>query len=382
MNDQVPISIFLGTKAQLIKMAPVMLELDCRQRKYQILDTGQHAGLIFPEIMDQFEVRPPDIRLVGDGQQGVSTLSAGVRWITTLAARYLPSAKFVRRELFNDATGISLVHGDTASTLMATLIARRGGQKVAHVEAGLRSWKWLDPFPEEIVRVWVMRLAHYLFAPSAAAKENLDKMSLAARTYSLPGNTALDTVARDLQRAPVALPELPPSYALATVHRLETIYRRRNLQRVIDIILAANRRHPIVFVQHPPTMHRLRAYGLENTLTAAGVRQVPLLDHVSFLHLLQGAEFVLTDGGSIQEEASYLGLPCLLLRRTAERDEGLGENVLLSDLHVGKATSFLDQFSSYRRPAQLNNFPSPSAALADHLEQIGRSLLATRLSIT
>jgi len=375
MKQQIPISVFLGTKAQLIKMAPVMLELDRRGWNYQVLDTGQHAGLI-PEILQQLEVRPADIQLYGDRQQGVSTLLGGCRWIASLTSRYLPSAPFVRRELFHNTTGISLVHGDTVSTLLATLIAKRGGQKVAHVEAGLRSWRYLDPFPEELVRVCVMHLAHYLFAPSAAAQENLDKMSLSARTYPLPGNTALDTLSRDLQRAPPALPKLPPGYALATVHRLETIYRRRILRRVVDILLAAHRRQPLVFVQHPATMHRLRAYNLESSLAAAGVIQIPLTDHVSFLHLLRGAAFVLTDGGSIQEEASYLGVPCLLLRRAAERGEGLGENVLLSDLNDGTATTFLDQFADYRRPAKLDNVPSPSAVLADHLAEISQSLMA------
>ena len=375
MKQQIPISVFLGTKAQLIKMAPVMLELDRRGWNYQVLDTGQHAGLI-PEILQQLEVRPADIQLYGDRQQGVSTLLGGCRWIASLTSRYLPSAPFVRRELFHNTTGISLVHGDTVSTLLATLIAKRGGQKVAHVEAGLRSWRYLDPFPEELVRVCVMRLAHYLFAPSAAAQENLDKMSLSARTYPLPGNTALDTLSRDLQRAPPALPKLPPGYALATVHRLETIYRRRILRRVLDILLAAHRRQPLVFVQHPATMHRLRAYNLESSLAAAGVKQIPLMDHVSFLHLLRGAAFVLTDGGSIQEEASYLGVPCLLLRSAVERGEGLGENVLLSGLNDRTATMFLDQFANYRRPAMLDNAPSPSAVLVDHLAEISQSLLA------
>ncbi|MCH2128183.1 MAG: UDP-N-acetylglucosamine 2-epimerase [Pirellulaceae bacterium] len=379
MNQQVPISVFLGTKAQLIKMAPVIAELDRRDWSYQLLDTGQHAGLI-PEIMQQFEIRQPDLRMYGDLQSGVSTLTGGLRWIASLAQRYLPNAAYVRRELFHDQTGICLVHGDTMSTLLATLIARRGGQKVAHVEAGLRSWRWFDPFPEELVRVWVMRLAHYLFAPSEVAQQNLERMALDTRMYRLPGNTAWDTVARDLQRTPTALPKLPEGYAVVTVHRLETIYRRRNLQRVMKIILAANQRRPVVFVQHHPTMHRLRAYGMESALNAAGVQQIPLMDHVSFLHLLKGAAFVLTDGGSIQEEVSYLGVPCLLLRRSAERDEGLGANVLLSKLCVETSSSFLDTFDDHRQPPQLElssgNAASPSAALVDHLQAIGQSLLA------
>ena len=375
MTQQVPITVFLGTKAQLVKMAPILYELDRRHWDYQIIDTGQHAGLI-SEIQKTFEVRAPDIQLYGDRRPGVSTIWEGCHWMASLASQYLPRARFVKCKLFHGKTGISLVHGDTMSTLLATLIARRGGQKVAHVEAGLRSWRYFDPFPEELVRLCVMRLAHYLFASSAAAQDNLDKMSLLKRTYTLPGNTALDILRRDLQRTPSSIPELPAGYAVATVHRLETIYRRPNLMRVIDILLEAHQQKPLVFVQHAPTLQRLRAYKLDDRLAAAGVIQIPLLDHVSFLHLLRGASMILTDGGSIQEEASYLGVPCLLLRHTVERDEGIGKNVLLSNMNIGTCISFFDQYTAYRRPAMSNSVPSPSAVFVDHLAEIGESLLA------
>lgn len=373
MKQPVPIYIFLGTKAQLIKLAPVMLELDRRKWKYQILDTGQHTGLI-SEIMQEFSIREPDVRLYGDRQKGVSTLAGGCHWMVYLAGKYLPSARFIQRELFGEGTGLCLVHGDTMSTLLATLIAKRGGQKVVHVEAGLRSWRYFDPFPEEFVRLAVMRLSDYLFVPSSMALENLGKMSLLNRAYSLPGNTVLDTVVADLQRTPKSVPELPSHYALATVHRLETIYRRRNLNQVIDILLAAHQRQPLVFVQHRPTINRLRAYDLERVLLDAGVIQIPLLDHVSFLHLMNNASFVLTDGGSIQEEVSYLGVPCLVLRHAAERSEGLGENVLLSNLDNEKITEFLDNVEEYRRSPKLEYEKSPSAVIVDYLTEIGEQI--------
>ena len=363
---------FWGTKAQFIKMVPVLMELDRRSWKYRIIDTGQHSGLI-TEIVKEFEVREPDVKLYGNADQGVSTLTQGLRWGLSLAWKYLPRARTVRRNLFGGATGISLVHGDTMSTLLATLIAKRGGQKVAHVEAGLRSWRYLNPFPEELIRVIVMHLADYLFAPSAGAFENLAKMSLSARAYRLSGNTVLDTVAKDLRRTPKSLPELPPRYSLATLHRLETIYQRRRLQWVVKLLLEANQRQPLVFVQHAPTVKRLRAYGLERVLAQAGVRQIPLLDHVSFLHLLKDASFLLTDGGSIQEEASYLGVPCLLLRSAAERTEGLGGNVVLSGLKDDRAQEFLDNFATYRRPKNICNLQSPSVAIADLLADISKN---------
>ena len=373
MEHLVPISVFLGTKAQFIKMVPILLELDKRNCKYQIIDTGQHSGLI-TEIINEFDVRQPDVSLYGQGHQGVSTLIGGIKWILTVASKYLPRRKIVRQSLFGDTSGISLVHGDTVSTLLATLIAKRAGQKVAHVESGLRSWRFHDPFPEELVRVIVMRLADYLFAPSKTALGNLNKMSLADRAYRIPANTVLDAVAMDLRRTPKSLPELPPRYALATVHRLETIYQRRRLKRVVQILLEAHRHEPLVFIQHTPTVKRLRSFGLDRIIDEAGVQQLPLLDHVSFLHLLKGASFVLTDGGSIQEEASYLGIPCLLLRRTVERPEGLGENVVISGLQDNLVQEFLSNPSAYRRPQIVDVLNSPSAAIADHLARISTEI--------
>ena len=373
MTEPVPISVFLGTKAQLIKMAPVMVEFDRRDWHYRILDTGQHTGLI-ADILREFDVREPDVLLYENQGRGISTLTGGCRWLASLSTRYLPRASYIKRHLFGGTSGISLVHGDTMSTLIATLIAKRGGQKVAHIEAGLRSWKYVDPFPEEIVRVAVMRMADYLFAPSTDAMANLHRMSLSTRAFLLPNNTALDTVAHDLRRSPRALPQLPESYSLATVHRLETIYRKPMMRKIVDILLAAHRRHPLVFVQHPATMHRLHAFDLERVLSAAGVIQIPLLDHVSFLHLLYGASFVLTDGGSVQEEASYLGTPCLVLRRTVERSEGFGENVVLSRMNDRTISDFLQNFSRWRRPSQIDTAFSPSAAIADYLIDIRNTL--------
>ena len=374
MEHTVPISVFLGTKAQFIKMVPILLELDKRNCRYQIIDTGQHSGLI-TEIINEFDVRHPDVCLYGHGRQGVTTITGGLKWFLALACKYLPRRKTVRRSLFGDTSGISLVHGDTISTLLATLIAKRAGQKVAHVEAGLRSWQFHDPFPEELVRVIVMRLADYLFAPSTAAFENLVKMSLGNRAYCLPGNTALDTVALDLQRSPKSLPELPPRYGLATVHRLETIYRRSRLKRVVQILLEAHQQEPLMFIQHAPTVRRLRSLGLERIIADAGIQQLPLLDHVSFLHLLKGASFVLTDGGSIQEESSYLGIPCLLLRSTVERHEGLGENTVISSLEANKVQEFLANLSTYRRPEMVGHAQSPSAVIAEHLAHISTDLV-------
>ncbi len=361
------ISIFIGTKAQFIKMVPIVREFERRHWPYRLIDTGQHGALV-RKIIEEFGVREPDIRLF-PSDKGVSTLTEGLRWILYLTKRYLLNGNATRRAVFGGVRGIGLVHGDTMSTFLSTLIARRAGQDVAHVEAGLRSWNYFHPFPEEIVRIWVMRMSRVLFAPSRTAAANLSRMGLGARTHELSANTSIDVVRHDLSRPAKELPGTPERYSVATIHRLETLYNRKRLNRAVDLIIKAQQQTPVFFVQHPPTAKRLAAAGLTSRLAEAGVILIPLLDHVSFLHLVSKARFIISDGGSIQEEAFYLGVPCLVLRETTERDEGLGENVLLSGFDDTKTERFLENPETYRRKPTLAAQESPSAQIADLLEK-------------
>jgi len=368
LNTRSPASftVFTGTKAQFIKMVPVILEFERRGWPYRIIDTGQHANLV-RHIIKDFGLRDPDICLDEAGK-GVSTLAGGLYWMGRILSLCLRSPRRLRAELFAGQTGVCLVHGDTVSTLLATLLAKRARQKVAHVEAGLRSWNLLHPFPEELIRVAVTRLGHCLLAPSAAAMENLTRMGLSHNAYLLPGNTNRDTLRLTLGRDAGALPELPARYALASVHRLETVFSRRRLDRVVQFLVKASRMVHVVFVQHPPTERRLKCRGLDRVLADAGISTLPLLSHSGFVRLMSKASFVLTDGGSVQEEASYLGVPCLLLRKATERDDGIGRNVVLSRMDDRLVTDFLDNVEAYRREPDVDRTPSPSAVIADVFE--------------
>jgi UDP-N-acetylglucosamine 2-epimerase len=124
---------------------------------------------------------------------------------------------------------------------------------------------------------------------------------------------------------------------------------------------------PVVFVTHPPTQRRLAASGNDTVLLRAGVRLMPLVEHGAFVSLLMNSEFVLTDGGSVQEEAAYTGTPCLVLRETTERDDGLGENAVLGGLDLSRARDFFRRFRDFRRPGRFDRFASPSAAIAEHI---------------
>lgn len=362
------VSLFIGTKAQLIKMIPVAWELDRRGMPYRLINTGQHES-ISADLRKQYAVREPDSSL-GNKRSDVNTLGKGLTWLAGNLAQYGLRGGRTKQKLFDDTAGIVLVHGDTASTLLSSIIAKRAGQKVMHIEAGLRSWRVLNPFPEELVRILVMRMSDYLIAPSAQAHENLAAMSLAGRCWRVAGNTGMDIVAADLCKSPEILPDMPDSYGVVTIHRLETLYQRSRLDMVVDTIIQAHNRAPVLFVQHVPTTRRLAAYGMLDRLRQAGVRMLELLDHTRFVHLLRNAQFVITDGGSVQEESGYLGTPCLLMRLATERPDGLDANVVLSEMDAERIDEFVNNYSRYRRPAVEFDKFSPSGEIVDILESV------------
>ncbi len=361
------IAIFTGTKAQFIKMVPIAFELQRRGAEYRLIDTGQHGALI-KDIIGKYGLDEPDVKLTKG--EGVSSLLGGLGWFASLLWRYILRGSKNFEELFGSSYGYALVHGDTASTLVSTLVARRGGQKVVHVEAGLRSWDYLNPFPEELIRIVVMKMADVLFVPSEGAMSNLRRMKLEHRAHRIPDNTLLDTVRHDLAEAGEPPSDLPARYCVVTLHRLETLYRRAALRRAVEVILDAHERAPVVLVGHHPTMRRLDVSGFGDRLSEAGVMIKPLMDHGRFLALLQGAEFLMTDGGSVQEEASYLGVPTLLLRRNTERDEGLDTNVCLSRWDAQTIHEFFASYPSYRREPVLRTAESPSSVIVDVLENL------------
>ena len=166
------IHVFIGTKAQYIKTAPLLWQMDARGVHYRLIDSGQHA-LLAASFQEELGVRPPDVRLGGDAD--ITSIPQAIGWTLRLAVRLL-SKRRLRAGVFGGMGGVCVVHGDTPSTLISTVMARRAGLTVAHLEAGLRSGRWFHPFPEELIRFLVARRADLLFAPDDRAVHNLGAM--------------------------------------------------------------------------------------------------------------------------------------------------------------------------------------------------------------
>ena len=343
--------MFIGTKAQYVKTAPLLRLMDERGVDYRLIDSGQHAR-ISSVLRSELGVRAPDHVLGGDAD--IVSVPQALRWSALLAAR-LWSAHRLRDVVFGGDGGICVVHGDTPSTMLSALMAKRAGLRVVHLEAGLRSHSLLHPFPEELIRLAVMRVADLLFAPDDTALANLREMKVGGRVVRVDANTSVDALRWSLTAD--ALPASGP--AVVTMHRVETLHHRARVAMLVDAVAEAAARWKIRWIVHGPTAAVLARSGADVQLAQAGVELGPLVPHAELMRLVAEAPFVITDGGSIQEECALLGVPTLLWRMRTERPDGLGANVLLSKYDPILLERFLDDPEPLRRPGvPLDRSPS------------------------
>ena len=337
------IHILIGTKAQLIKMAPLMANLAAKGFDYRFILTGQHRATM-NDLLADFKLKQPDLVLY-DGPDIVS-----VKQMLSWALRLLWKSLRERQRIFGEGkNSIVLVHGDTLSTLLGALMGRLAGLTVGHVEAGLRSFNLLHPFPEELTRRLVGRLSQLLFCPGPAAMANVEH--LGKTRIDTGGNTMLEALqlASGAKQRRDHIPAGP--YGIVSIHRYENIFRMKQLTMLTDLLMEVSGQHRLLFILHPPTRRQLERTGLYQRLAETpGIELRERYGYFDFAALLAKASFVLSDGGSLQEECSYLGIPCLLLRRATERPEGLHENVVLSGYDKQVINSFLTEYQHHRRP--------------------------------
>jgi UDP-N-acetylglucosamine 2-epimerase (non-hydrolysing) len=355
------IHFFIGTKAQFIKMAPMMVEMNNRGLPYRYIDSGQHADLT-QSLRKTFGIREPDISL-NHSAGSIVSITEAFKWYLGLRWKSLTNRRWLKREVFPEG-GVCMIHGDTLSTLLGMNMAANADLKIAHVEAGLRSFNIFSPFPEELIRIRCMEKSDILFAPSDEAMSNLRQMQLAEKAIRVNGNTVVDALRLTTGKpVPVNISEKP--FALATCHRLETIARKDRLTKVVDLLNRVAKVMSVLFVIHQPTSKYLERFGLVQLLNP-NIKKVSMLDYDEFTSVERVASIILTDGGSMQEECSYLNKPCLILRKTTERSDGLDKNAVLWKFDNSIAESFMNKYSAAPL-AELDNLPNPSAEIIDAL---------------
>ena len=359
------IHVIVGTRAQIIKMAPVMKELKNRGADYNFIFLAQHRETVY-EIMEQFEIKKPDI-VIGDTNKDITNVIDMILW----SLRVLIYAFFQRAKIFrNDQKGVVLIHGDAPPLFLGGLMAKLQGLKVAQVEAGLRSFNYLKPFPEELIRVLSAKigLIDTFFCQDEKAINNVSQYK--KTTFCSHYNTILDSLRlAEKSNSKTKHSEAFEKFAIVSLHRFETIVKKEKLEQVTTEIKKISKKIKLLFILHPPTRVSLKKNGLYDILEEEpGCALLPRQGFFEFNNLLSEAEFIITDGGSNQEECFYLGTPCLLFRSETERLEGVGKNVVISKFDPTIIEDFVCNYKSYRRKPVSEKF-SPSCFIIDQLKE-------------
>lgn len=297
----------VGARPNFMKAAPVVRALANRSTVRQVLvHTGQHYDVNMSDVFFQELGLPePDVNLeVGSGSHAQQTAD--------IMVRFEPVVLDFKPDLV-------VVYGDVNSTVAAALVCSKLLVPIAHVEAGLRSFD--RAMPEEINRLLTDQVADFLFTPSIDGDENLLREGVPQKKIFFVGNVMIDTLTRllPMTNEDVVLPRMgvqPKGYGLVTLHRPSNVDESNLLTDILENLNEISRCLPLLFPVHPRTRQRLSSLGVS---AFPNLRLTEPLSYLDFLALQRFATFVITDSGGIQEETTFLGVPCLTLRENTER---------------------------------------------------------------
>ncbi len=351
------LSVF-GTRPEAIKMAPLVLALEVDPRfHHQLCVTGQHREML-DQVLHLFGLNPAhDLNIMQPGQSLAGMTTAILQGMEHVLAEARPD--------------VLLVHGDTTTTLAASLAAYYQRIPVAHIEAGLRTGNLYAPWPEEANRKLTGVLAALHFAPTEGARKNLLAEGVAENRIHVTGNTVIDAlllIVDWLRGNPQQSMGLAARFAFLTPETrliLVTGHRRESFgagfERICQALKAVARQHPDVQIVYPvhlnPNVHepvsRLLG-GIDN------VHLIDPLDYLPFVYLMSRAYLVLTDSGGIQEEAPSLGKPVLVMREATERPEAVEAGTVRlvgTDVNaiIGQITLLLTDHAAYERMSRSHN---------------------------
>lgn len=314
----------VGARPNFIKIAPIYEELRKYPKVFKIilLHTGQHYDqMLSNSFFEDLKIPKPDIHLnVGSASHAQQTAKILVKF---------------EKVLFEEKPDLVLVVGDVNSTLACSLAAAKLHIPVAHVEAGLRSFD--REMPEEINRVLTDHLADFLFTTCLDADENLRKEGIEDKKIHLVGDVMIDTLIKykDIAKKRPILKKLAlrrKDYALLTLHRPSNVDDKKALAGILDAFEEVQKRIKIIFPLHPRTKRRIKDFSLEKRVNKLkDLLLISPLGYLDFVGLMINSKFVLTDSGGMQEETTYLKIPCLTLRENTERPVTIkeGTNILV-----------------------------------------------------
>lgn len=349
------LSVF-GTRPEAIKMAPVVKDLAQAQTiDARVAVTAQHREML-DQVLHLFEIQPEyDLNIMKPGQG-----------LTEITSAVLSGLKPV---LENFAPDLVLVHGDTTTTLAASLAAYYQRIPVGHVEAGLRTGNTYSPWPEEVNRKVAGAIARLHFAPTDRSRSNLLAENVPGSHIHVTGNTVIDAlldVVRKLSTDDQKSAEFDFAFGIDPSKRLVLVtgHRRESFgsgfERICDALAQLSRRSDIQIIYPVHLNPNVKGPVEKHLGKAANVSLIAPQDYLPFVHLMRRADVILTDSGGVQEEAPSLGKPVLVMRDTTERPEAVDAGTVKLvgtdvDLIVSEVSRLLDDPSAYDAMARAHN---------------------------
>lgn len=331
------IDIIVGARPNFMKVAPIIESIQSAALHgnligYRLIHTGQHydkkmSGVFF----DQLGIPEPDVNLeAGSGTQAEQTAAIMIGF---------------EKELISNPADLVLVVGDVTSTMACSIVAKKLNVKVAHVEAGIRSFDL--GMPEEINRMVTDSITDYFFTTSETANKNLYRLGVSKKKVFFVGNTMIDTLLKHMDRLqkPAIWDQAKlraKNYIITTLHRPANVDGENKLKVLLEEIIKHSQGLPVIFPVHPRTAKVLSNIGLY----AENLILMDPLSYLEFNYLVKNAKVIITDSGGITEETTVMGVPCMTLRDSTERPEtcSIGTNRLLGTDPKNIAGAFKDLF--------------------------------------
>jgi UDP-N-acetylglucosamine 2-epimerase (non-hydrolysing) len=336
MPGQIAIYLIAGARPNFMKIAPLWHALKPLESRFEtrIVHTGQHYDFSMSDIfLKNLGLPTPDFSLgVGSGTHGFQTGQVLIK---------------MEQLLLQKPPALVVVVGDVNSTIAAALAAAKLNIPVAHIEAGLRSFDMT--MPEEINRILTDRISDLLFASEPSGTVNLKNEGINEERVYLVGNLMIDSLKNNLREirnngTAEKLNLKGKKFGLVTMHRPSNVDNRPCLEVLLSILKQAASQDELVFPIHPRTRKNLNTFGLENEFNSIkNLKMIGPVGYFDFINLMISSSFILTDSGGIQEESTWLGIPCITLRDNTERPLTVEKGTnRITGLDLAKVSSALD----------------------------------------
>ena len=348
------IYVVAGARPNFMKIAPLIKEFQKEKINFKLIHTGQHYDYNMSKVFfDDLGIPEPDIHLnVGSASHAVQTANIMIEF---------------EKILIKEEPSLVVVVGDVNSTVACALVAKKLHVKVAHIEAGLRSFDM--KMPEEINRLLTDQISDFLFTSEKSAMLNLKREGISAEKIFFVGNVMIDTLITNLEKAK-KLNLLDKyklkknNYALITLHRPSNVDTKENLEKLLNILNFLQEKIKLFFPIHPRTKKNLELFDLEKDIENMNLYLTKPIGYLEFLNLMMNSKLILTDSGGIQEEASFLKIPVLTVREETERpitiDEGT--NTIIGN-DITKAKRYIQEIfsSNYKKGKDIEKWDGQTA---------------------